>query len=144
MMAPTKFFFSNQRFLSRMTSKLWVVINCSRCLINWEKSVHQLPSINNPLFSWLEKSQQQPMTNFSHKTWEMFSKFSWVNDVSGARPAGKHIWSTESKRLEELLTVRLTLNSFPLDILRFRAKTIPQIKGKWKGVPNWVPHGEQD
>ena len=30
-------------------------------------------------------------------------------------------------------------NPIPLDILRSRAKIIPQIKGKLQGVPNWHP-----
>ena len=30
-------------------------------------------------------------------------------------------------------------NPIPLNILRFRAKTMPQIKGKQQGVPNWHP-----
>ena len=34
---------------------------------------------------------------------------------------------------------RKWLNLNPLNILRFRAKTMPKIKGKWQGVPIWHP-----
>ena len=30
-----------------------------------------------------------------------------------------------------------SLNPISLDILRFRAKTMPRIKEKWQGLPNW-------
>ena len=34
-------------------------------------------------------------------------------------------------------------NPIPLSILRFRAKTMPQIKGKWQGGAKLAPtHGE--
>ena len=34
---------------------------------------------------------------------------------------------------------KIFLNPIPLDILRFRVKTMPQIKGKWQGGSNWHP-----
>ena len=33
----------------------------------------------------------------------------------------------------------LHVSPIPIDILRFRAKTMPQIKGKQQGVSNWDP-----
>ena len=33
----------------------------------------------------------------------------------------------------------IIINPIHLDILRFRVKTMPQIKRKWQGMPNWQP-----